>query len=369
MRFFGGFMIKLVLPVSLALFSIIAILWAVVPSLAAGPFTQPATQSGLHTATFAAGCFWGVEATFKKTPGVISTDVGYTGGKTENPTYRQVCSHTTGHAEAVRVRFDPGKVSYQKLLEVFFENHDPTTINQQGPDIGDQYRSAVFCQDAEQTRLARAEIDKRNKSGEYVGPIVTEVVEAGTFYRAEEYHQDYFGKKGVNWSCHTGNGKKAPLPTTHPAIGQAACGIDDKSACGTEFWKAKTDADWRKVLTPEQYAVAREAGTERPFTGKYWNTHAAGVYNCAACGQALFNSDTKFDSGTGWPSFFAPVRKEAVTEHIDKSLGRTRTEVRCSQCDAHLGHVFDDGPKPTGLRYCMNSAVLNLLENKKADAK
>jgi peptide-methionine (S)-S-oxide reductase len=161
-----------------------------------------------ETATFGAGCFWGVESTFRKVPGVIDVKVGYTGGKTENPTYKEVCTDKTGHAEAVNVVYDPAKVNYQKLMEVFFENHDPTTKNRQGPDWGTQYRSAIFFHDETQEKLAAAEIKKRNDSGEYVGPIVTELVKAGKFYNAEEYHQQYFAKRGEDYVCHTGNGKK-----------------------------------------------------------------------------------------------------------------------------------------------------------------
>jgi peptide-methionine (S)-S-oxide reductase len=159
-------------------------------------------------AMFGAGCFWGVESTFRKVPGVIDVAVGYSGGHTANPTYEDVCSDATGHAEVVEVTYDPAQVSYGQLLAVFFENHDPTTLNRQGPDWGTQYRSAIFYYTPEQQTLAEAEIAKRNKSGEYVGPIVTEVSPAKPFYRAEEYHQKYFAKKGVNWTCHTGNGKK-----------------------------------------------------------------------------------------------------------------------------------------------------------------
>ncbi|MGE5609265.1 MAG: peptide-methionine (S)-S-oxide reductase MsrA [Bacillota bacterium] len=161
-----------------------------------------------ETATFAAGCFWGVQSTFQKVPGVISTQVGYTGGRTANPTYRDVCSDATGHAEAIEVVYDPTKVSYQKLLEIFFENHDPTTFDRQGPDVGSQYRSAIFYHTPEQQRLAIAEKDKRNDSGQYVSPIITQIVPAGPFYRAEEYHQRYYEKQGLNWTCHFGNGKK-----------------------------------------------------------------------------------------------------------------------------------------------------------------
>ena len=159
-------------------------------------------------AVFAAGCFWGVEATFRKVPGVLSTRVGYTGGQTLNPTYRDVCTHTTGHAEAVEITYDPAKVSYQQLLVVFFENHDPTTVDSQGPDFGDNYRSAVFYASPEQQKLAEAEKERRDKSGDYVGPIVTQIVPAATFYTAEDYHQQYYEKQGVSWSCHFGNGKK-----------------------------------------------------------------------------------------------------------------------------------------------------------------
>lgn len=165
-------------------------------------------------ATFAAGCFWGVEATFRKIPGVLDVQVGYTGGHTQNPTYKQVCTDTTGHAEAVHILFDPEKVSYQKLLEVFFENHDPTTKNRQGPDFGSQYRSAIFFHSPEQEQRAKTEKEKRDRSGDYVGPIVTEIVAATPFYKAEEYHQRYFEKKGVDYTCHLGNGKKQKTQAT-----------------------------------------------------------------------------------------------------------------------------------------------------------
>lgn len=173
--------------------------------------TAPATQKTevkTEKATFAGGCFWGVESTFLKVPGVIRTQVGYTGGKTPKPTYRQVCTDTTGHAEALEIEYDPAQVTYAQLLNVFFENHDPTTANRQGPDTGSQYRSAIFYHTPEQQKLATAEKARRDKSGEYVGPLVTEIVAAGPFYRAEDYHQKYYEKKGVNWSCHFGNGKK-----------------------------------------------------------------------------------------------------------------------------------------------------------------
>lgn len=181
------------------------------PTDASERVEEPAKEESdvkTEKAMFGAGCFWGVETTFRKVPGVVDVAVGYAGGETENPTYEEICNDETGHAEVVQVEYDPSKVTYQKLLEVFFENHDPTTLNRQGPDWGTQYRSAIFFYDAEQERLARGEKQRRDESGEYVGPIVTEITAAAPFWRGEEYHQRYFEKKGVDWSCHTGNGKK-----------------------------------------------------------------------------------------------------------------------------------------------------------------
>jgi peptide-methionine (S)-S-oxide reductase len=175
------------------------------------PTTQGIPQDVMarsQEADFAAGCFWGREATFRQVPGVLATEVGFEGGSTTNPSYEDVCTDKTGHAETVRVIFDPQKVSYQQLVEIFFEHHDPTTVDRQGPDFGTQYRSVIFYHSAEQQKIAQAEKDKRDKSGEYVGPIVTQILPAKNFYRAEDYHQQYFEKQGVSYTCHLGNGKK-----------------------------------------------------------------------------------------------------------------------------------------------------------------
>jgi peptide-methionine (S)-S-oxide reductase len=170
--------------------------------------TTETTVAGAQTATFAAGCFWGVEELFRRVPGVLSTRVGYTAGNTVDPTYEQVCTGRTNHAEALEVTFDPAKVSYQQLVELFFENHDPTTLNRQGPDVGTQYRSGVYYHSDEQRQVAEAELEKRQNSGDYPRPIVTEVLPAAPFYPAEEYHQQYFARRGIGHSCHFGNGKR-----------------------------------------------------------------------------------------------------------------------------------------------------------------
>lgn len=328
----------------------------------------------LKQATFAAGCFWGVEVAFRRVDGVVSTQVGYTGGTLKNPTYRQVCNGDTGHAEAVLVTYDPAKVSFPELLDAFWSCHDPTTVDRQGPDYGSQYRSAIFFHDAEQEQQAKASIDEVNTSKVFDDEIVTEVTVASTFYPAEDYHQQYFDKQGSSANCHVGvadvHTNLAAHAAEHRKVGTAhsatqpsvgSCDVNNpNAACGTGYWKELTEAEMKARLTPEQYAIARKAGTERAFTGKYWDEHRAGTYKCAVCGLELFDSETKFESGTGWPSFWQPISATAVKEITDDSHGMIRTEVQCARCSSHLGHVFDDGPEPTGQRYCMNSAVLDL---------
>lgn len=283
----------------------------------------------LSAAIFAAGCFWGVQTAFDALPGVISTTVGYTGGNLPNPGYQQVCSGSTNHAEAVKIIYDDSQISYNNLLDAFFAIHNPTTLNRQGPDVGTQYRSAIFYLTEEQKQAARQKIDGLNRAGKFSSPIVTEVIAAKEFYPAEEYHQKYFAKQGKT-SCHTAAPDNGKL----------------------------TDAEWQQKLSPEQYRVLRQKGTEMPFSGKYLHTSEDGVFRCAACNNPLFNSDAKFDSGSGWPSFDQAI-PGSVQLTPDYSHGMTRTEVSCARCGSHLGHVFNDGPATTGNRFCINSVSLD----------
>ena len=294
----------------------------------------------LAHAIFAAGCFWGVQAAFDAVPGVWSTRVGYTGGSAVNPSYEQVCRGNTGHAEAVEIAYDPEQVSYDELLDVFFSIHNPTTRDRQGPDIGHQYRSAIFYLNAGQKEAAVAKILELNRSGKFPAPIVTEIVPAKTFYPAEDYHQDYLKKQGLK-----------------------TCGSNDLRMEEEEEEETDDEQEWKKKLTPLQYDVLRRKGTERPFTGRYYRFDEDGTYSCAACGNPIFMSQDKFDSGCGWPSF-----DKAIPGHVkftpDFSHGMERIEVTCARCGSHLGHVFEDGPTETGDRFCINSAAMNFTPEK-----
>ena len=318
---------------------------------------QPPFPAGIETAVFALGCFWGAERLFWQTPGVYTTAVGYAGGFTPNATYEEACSGRTGHAEAVLVAYDPAKVSYASLLKTFFEEHDPTQGMRQGNDVGTQYRSAIYTTSDEQQRAAETVRDMYNealaKAGK--GPVTTEIAPAGPFYYAEDYHQQYLHKVPNGYCGLRGTGVSCPLPSTTAA--QPAAADDGLKPLPSN------DEEWRGLLSEEQYAVLRRAGTERAFSGEYVDTEDDGLYRCAACGNPLFDSAAKYHSGSGWPSFTQAVSPDAVELLTDESHGMRRTEVRCARCQSHLGHLFDDGPREaTGQRWCMNSASLDLEE-------
>ncbi|WP_214837589.1 peptide-methionine (S)-S-oxide reductase MsrA [Exiguobacterium sp. s36] len=301
-------------------------------------------------ATFAGGCFWCMVKPFHKYEGVERVISGYTGGHVENPTYQQVCSETTGHLEAIEVTFDPEVISYEELLRIYWRQIDPTDGGGQFNDRGESYRPAIFYHSEEQRAAAERSKQEIEDSGRFDRSIEVEIRPAKTFWEAEDYHQDYYKKNPFRYEMYRVGSGRAKFVK--------------------EAWSdKKIQKELKDRLTPMQYKVTQENGTEPPFQNEYWDEEREGLYVDVIDGTPLFTSRDKFQSNCGWPSFARPIEEKRIDMNMDTTHHMVRTEVRSKGADSHLGHLFDDGPKELGgLRYCINSAALRFIPKEELES-
>ena len=318
------------------------------------PISVPTAAAGEELATFAGGCFWCMEPPFEGLHGVRSVISGYTGGPEKNPTYEQVAYGLTGHTEAVQIVFDPAVIEYRQLVEIFWRSMDPTDTGGQFADRGSQYRPGIFVHSEMQREVATLSAQALAESGRFDKPMVVEIVEYDAFYAAEAHHQDYYRTNTAHYKAYRkGSGREGFLARVW--------GDELEADTGVRRYTRPSDDEIRKVLDDTQYEVTQQDGTEPPFDNLYWDNKRDGIYVDVVSGEPLFSSADKFVSRTGWPSFVRPLVPGNILNLEDRSIFGLRTEVRSKNGDSHLGHVFEDRPAPTGLRYCINSASLRFI--------
>ena len=321
-------------------------------------------KSGIiETALFAGGCFWCMEHPYENQPGISKALSGYTGGEKQNPTYNQVASGSTQHVEAVEIHFDPEIISYNDLLQIFWRNIDPTDAGGQFVDRGKQYTTGIFYKNNQQKKSAEQSKKRLEGKNLFNKKIITKIVPAGKFYPAEEYHQDFFKKNYIRYRVYrAGSGRDEFI--------KRIWGEDREYKISKTRFNGGTvpkiiyignKTKSKSHLTNMQYKVTQKNPTEPPFKNEYWDNKQPGIYVDIISGEPLFSSKDKFKSGTGWPSFTRPLVQENIIQKRDTTYNMIRIELRSKSADSHLGHLFRDGPKPSGLRYCINSASMMFI--------